>query len=367
MKKVFFSLIISLLFMVNSVCAVTKLPDGAVKGLPQNLLVLDEAGNSPQDGELYIYIEDMMPREVYTKDITLMNARDDAVYSIYMTAENNYTSGEVDLLTETTCKLWLDDELIYEGRVDGVGTPNMHTNGIDLGGTFDKGETRKLHAEFCWNITDETEDMINTYSSKDKDYYGEVSFKWIFYASISTGTPRNDGSGGGSSNRTDTSTDKPTSSEETDDDGVGTVEIPNTPENGDADESSGKNGGGSGGSKGERDNPDDNTSGDMDKYHNDRDGDGIPDDDEDITDEDGNPDDSVPIDEITDGKKGGGIIDKIVNKLPFVPKDVKTGYHSELVMYTKISLAAFGLAGLILIVLAYKGRKLKKLKNKNYE
>jgi hypothetical protein len=367
MKKVFFSLIISLLFMVNSVCAAIKLPDGAVKGLPQNLLVLDEAGNSPQDGELYIYIEDMMPREVYTKDITLMNARDDAVYSIYMTAENNYTSGEVDLLAETTCKLWLDDELIYEGRVDGVGTPNMHTNGIDLGGKFDKGETRKLHAEFCWNITDATEDMINTYSSEDKDYYGEVSFKWIFYALISTGSPRNDGSGGGSSDKKDTVSDDTKDTEKSDDGGIGTVEIPNTPSDDGTNESGGKKGSGSGGSKGESDNPLDNTHGDMDKYHNDRDGDGIPDDEEDGDHniEDNNPDDSVPH-EITDGEKGG-IIDKIVNKLPFVPKDVKTGYHSELVMYTKISLAAFGLAGLILIVLAYKGRKLKKLKNKNYE
>jgi hypothetical protein len=366
MKKVFFSLIISLLFMVNCVCAETKLPDGAVKGLPQNLLVLDEAGNSPQDGELYIYIEDMMPREVYTKDITLMNARDDAIYSIYMTAENNYTSGEVDLLTETTCRLWLDDELIYEGRVDGVGTPNMHTNGIDLGGKFDTGETRKLHAEFCWNITDATEDMINKYSSEDKDYYGEVSFKWIFYALISDGTPRNDGSGGGGSNKKDTTTEEPKDNGEdnpkTDDDGIGTIEIEDTPVGGDDSKT------GDGGSKGEDDNPIDNTHKDMDKYHNDRDGDGIPDDEEDgdYRDENGNPDDSVPNDEITDGEKGG-IIDKIVNKLPFVPKDVKTGYHSELVLYTKISLAAFGLAGLILIVLAYKGRKLKKLKNKNYE
>jgi hypothetical protein len=299
-----------------------------------------------------------------------MNARDDAIYSIYMTAEENYTSGEVNLLKETTCKLWLDDELIYEGRVDGVGKPNMHTNGIDLGGKFDKGETRKLHAEFCWNITDETEDMINTYSSKDKDYYGEVSFKWIFYASVSIGGGERNkgGSGGGSSDKTEKTTE-----ESSTDDGIGTVVIPNTPDDDNDgtdesdDKSGGKKGNGSGGSLGEDDNPDDSTSGDSDKYHRDRDGDDIPDDGEDITDEDGNPEDSVPSDKTPGNKKGDGLIDRVVNKLPFVPKDVKTGYHSELVMYTKISLAAFGLAGLILIVLAYKGRKLKKLKNKNYE
>jgi hypothetical protein len=51
-----------------------------------------------------------------------------------------------------------------------------------------------------------------------------------------------------------------------------------------------------------------------------------------------------------------------VNKLPFIPDDVKTGYHSQIVFYTKVAAGAFGLAVVLCALLAVKLAKLKKLK-----
>jgi hypothetical protein len=166
MKKIVCTILTILLLAMPVYGDVHQLPNGSVQGLPQNLIVMDEDGNSPKDGQLYIYIPNMLPQEVYTKDVTIMNARDDAVYSIYMTATPNYNGGDIDLLNETQCKLYLDDKLIYQGLVNGDGTPNMQTEGIDLGGVYQSGESRKLHAEFVWDISDETQKFVDEYNDE---------------------------------------------------------------------------------------------------------------------------------------------------------------------------------------------------------
>ncbi len=301
-----------------------KLPDGSVQGLPQNLIVMDENGHSPENGELYIYIDNMLPGELYTKDVTLMNARDDAVYSIFMTAEPNYDEGDIDLLNETECKLYLDDKLIYQGLVNGDGMPNMQQEGLDLGGVYKSGETRNLHAEFKWNITDETQKFIDEYSSEDKDFYGIVSFNWTFYAQIDIQgtniTGGGGGGGGGGSSTSGGSSDKaqippyiPT--------------VPTEPHN--------------------PQNPIDPINPDV--PHSPEPTSENMSEDTDSTDEN--------ISTIINH-----LIETIVDKTPFIPEDVKTGYHSEVVMYTKIAVAAFGAAVIILIIILFKVRKLKSLK-----
>jgi hypothetical protein len=330
----FICTIFAIMLLSTCVCAETKLPDGSVQGLPQNIIVMDENGYSPEEnGELYIYIPNMLPGEVYTKDVTISNMRDDAVYSIFMKATPNYNGGEVDLLNETECKLYLDDKLIYQGLVNGDGTPNMQDDGIDLGGIYQSGESRKLHAEFVWNITDETQDFVDKYNDELKDYHGIVSFHWIFYGEVSGGSTTTTsrttggGGGGGSHKRTTTSTeiiDTP-NDDTTPDDGRGTIVIPNYPTNPDSN------------------NPD-NSEGTSEFS------------------ESASGDTSDIENDIRDKTTVDKIVDKIIDKTPFIPDDVKTGYRSELEMYTKIAVAAFVVAVAIAIAIAFKVRKLRRLK-----
>ena len=302
------------------------LPDGAVKGLPRNLIVMDENGNSPNDGELYIEIENMIPHEVYTKDITVMNARDDAQYSIYLMATPNYDDGDIDLLGETRCRLWLDDILIYDGLVNGHGTPDISSSGVDLGGVYKSGESRNLHAEFVWNATGNEE------NDTDNSYYGVVSFHWIFYAQISK-TSDNRGGGGGGGYR-DPNKD-PSGETET----QKTIEV-NT-------------------EKGTSDTPK-NIENDNKDHNSDNKINEVPDKEGKDTPED-NPEDSS--DENENKSIPDKIADKIVKKLPFIPEDVKTGYYSQLLFYVKLVGAAFGAALILIVAIIHKMIKLKRLKS----
>lgn len=298
------------------------LPDGSVKGLPRNLIVMDENGNSPNDGELYIEIENMIPHEVYTKDITVMNARDDAQYSIYLMAAPNYDDGDIDLLGETRCRLWLNDSLIYDGLVNGHGTPDISSSGVDLGGVYKSGESRNLHAEFVWNATGNEE------NDTDNSYYGVVSFHWIFYAQISKPS-NNRGGGGGYRNPPKDPSDEIEKTIEVNTK-EGKSDIPENIEN-------------------------DNTEHDSDNKINempDKEGKDTPDDNTGYS-SDENENKSIPY----------KIADKIVNKLPFIPEDVKTGYYSQLLFYIKLAAAAFGAALILLVVIIHKMIKLKRLKS----
>ena len=321
----------AMIFMTVSVFAEIKMPEGFVKGLPEDLISMDENGYSPdpENGEIYVYIPDMVPGELYTKDISLMNLREDGEYRIYMTATPNYTKGNVDMLNETQCRLYLDNRLIYQGLVNGDGIPDMQQNGLDLGGLYKSGISRKLHAEFIWNWSGKT-----TYDLEEKNsYYGEVSFYWTFYAQVSeSGNPSNSGGSGGvagvtkpdkepeTEKYTNAITDNIEMQTETEDITID-VNIP-------SDYSE------------HRDN-------DSDSH-----GDSV------------SPEDNEKIENYEPGIIDKAV-DKIVDKIPLIPEDVKTGYHSEIVFYTKIAITALGIAFLIVLLIIHKMIKLINIKRNN--
>ncbi len=322
-----------------------RLPDGSVRGLPQNLIVMDEDGNSVSaSGDYYVHIEDMQPRVLYTKDITVMNLRNDAVYRVYMSAAPDHTEGEIDLEGEVEVKLYLENELIYEGDVNGDGTPNMQLNPIDLGGIYNSDEQRKLHAEFIWNITDETEALILGKTDRDKPAFGAVDFRWIFTAQVNEngGEKHNEGEKEKQKNDSD------------------------------------KNGGGNGGIRGkitqkgefiptdttEPSKPDTSEQSTSEtettqaestvEVASDVEGDegSI-----DETDTSKDSDDEIKEEE-TD------VFEKIAEDIPFIPEDVKTGYHSKIVLYLKLLTGCGIVAILLTIGIIYKNIKLKNRNNK---
>ncbi len=300
-----------------------EFPEGSVQGLPQNLIVMDENGHSPDDGELYIYIENMIPYEVYKKNITIMNARDDAVYAVYMAAEPNYNKGDIDLLGETLCRLYLDGSLIYEGLVNGDGEPNMRETPLDLGGVYNSGESRRLYAEFVWQPD------FNEESDTDNAYHGEVSFNWIFSASVTeptTGSPSKTTSGGGgggggkihkSEGNTNTASESETS-----------LSVNPNPSSPDISEPE------------EPDEPDE---------------------------PEGPEEPDEPLTEAFTEETTEGVIERLVGKIPIIPEDVKTGYKDELVLFVKGAVCAFGLAAVLLALIIHKSLKLKRHKSKGEE
>ncbi len=174
------------------------LPDGSVEGLPSKLTVMDEQGRSVNEqGEYFFVVEDMHYGTTYTKNIQIMNLREDATYHIYFYVEPLYKDGEIDLEEGCTCVFSLDDEQIYSGTVTGDGTRQLtRENPVDLG-LYEPGDSHKLRAEITWNELSNSLHVDNgdRLVSKDGEAVlvgpngeghaeGEIEFKWIFYAHV---------------------------------------------------------------------------------------------------------------------------------------------------------------------------------------
>lgn len=115
------------------------LENGAVKGLPEDLTIVDSDGRHvDENGEYFFLIEDMKPGIDYKKDIQLMNLRQDKSYHIYLKVEGVSNEGNIDLLF------------------------------VDNG-------SRTVDAEG---------EHITTEKSGDGTAYGETKFRWIFYAAV---------------------------------------------------------------------------------------------------------------------------------------------------------------------------------------
>ncbi len=153
-----------------------NLPEGSVKGIPEGLYVMDENGNSvPQNGEYYIDISDMQAGETYTKVLSIQNLID-TPYTLTMSAAPISSEGNLNLEKYTNIKIYLDGELIYNGKVTGEGNVNMQDSPLILGEVV-PGQSKELKAEIVWNGGGLKE-------IEGQEYLGKVDFKWIFEAFI---------------------------------------------------------------------------------------------------------------------------------------------------------------------------------------
>lgn len=195
--SVFLSFLL-LFYGMISVFADTLLPEGTVAGLPEKLTVTDSDGNavSSNTGEYFFCVEDMTPGEVYSKNLSILNLREDKAYHIYFYAQPLDREGEIDLEEECTASFFLNGEQIYEGKVTGEGNPDMREEPIDLG-LYEPGQTGSLTCSIVWNgtdagtfvdygqkVTDKNGTEVIREGSGDDTVYGEVTFRWIFYAVV---------------------------------------------------------------------------------------------------------------------------------------------------------------------------------------
>lgn len=195
----------AVLLFCNSLTAFAEvsLPKGTTAGLPEKLTVLDSDGNAVNgSGEYFFYVEDMQPYETYSKDIQIMNLREDKAYHIYFYAEPISKQGEIDLENDCTAVFTLDGSRVFEGKVTGEaadGSIDLADEPIDLG-LYEPGKSRNLNCKVTWNgegagdfidyghkIVSKDGTEIVREESGDHYIYGEVTFRWIFYAVVDEG------------------------------------------------------------------------------------------------------------------------------------------------------------------------------------
>lgn len=202
MKKFIYSLLTILscavLCLSNGLLtfAEVQLPDGAVKGLPEKLTIMDSSGNSVNSatGEYFFQVKNMIPNQTYSKDIQIINLREDKAYHIYFYAEPLSKSGDIDLENECTAVISLGENQVYKGKVTGDGNIDLTETPIDLG-LYIPGDSRVLNCKITWDgssvnesidygerLVDKDGTTIIREGSEDGYIYGEVTFKWIFYA-----------------------------------------------------------------------------------------------------------------------------------------------------------------------------------------
>ena len=207
MKKLNKTIAIVLCSLLLGLCsfgtafAETSLPDGAVKGLPERLAALDDEGNAvnSETGEYFFHVENMEFGETYTKNIQLINLREDKNYHIFFYVEPLYKEGEIDLEEGCECRFYLDGEEFYKGTVTGNGNIDLTQEHFDCG-SYAPGETHTLRAEVVWNNFEPMKSVDNGWRMVDQDGVhimidpegrvhteGEIDFKWIFYSYIDEG------------------------------------------------------------------------------------------------------------------------------------------------------------------------------------
>lgn len=181
MKKlitIMLSLAISMSASISAFAADTQnLDNGSVKGLPEGIYIMDSDGNkASEDGSYYVDIRDMKPNVVYTKTISLQNLID-TPYTLTMSASAISKGGNLDLENNTNVKLFLDNELVYDGKVTGEGKTNMTVASPLNLGKLSSGQSKELRAEFLW-------DGGGLDKITGNEYKGEVDFKWTFEAAL---------------------------------------------------------------------------------------------------------------------------------------------------------------------------------------
>lgn len=186
-----------ILFGTTTTAYAAKLKAGSVKGLPEKLVVLDDNGNSvSENGEYFFVVEGMKENEVYSKNIQIMNLREDASYDIYFYAQPIGSSGEIDLENECICDIYLDDVLVYTGKVTGEGKPDIRNNPLHLG-SYDSGDNCVMKVDIKWQsaehgglvdngarLYDSSGMTVLRGASGKNEIYGETVFKWIFTAEV---------------------------------------------------------------------------------------------------------------------------------------------------------------------------------------
>lgn len=143
MKKIIVCLgVLAGLFFVNE--------EGfAIRNLPPGFLIGDSDGIAvDSDGSYYVHEEELMPGEIFTKEITLMNTEEgDRPYFLSIDVAPSEQEGAINFYEAITVVMQLDGEVVYEGDLIGNGSPDIQNDRLELG-KYAYGDKKELVVTF---------------------------------------------------------------------------------------------------------------------------------------------------------------------------------------------------------------------------
>lgn len=143
----------------------------AAKSLPPGMVIGDSDGMyATSEGDYYIDLVDILPGEVYEKEITIRSLDLEEPFSLGLLVEKIDSTGSVAWEEHITMTLTLDGEEIYQGPLLGDDSHDWTKTPLELG-VCTYGTDKLLTAVFTANSSLTNEDL------REKS---TLNFNWIF-------------------------------------------------------------------------------------------------------------------------------------------------------------------------------------------
>ncbi len=149
-------------------------------GASENILrFVDEDNNLYYDSEIFdddIFMNrlNLISGETNNDVLLIENKTDDTFNLYFRIIDNGYSEEDKELISNTTMKIFVDNEIIYDGYIDG----KHYDDGINLNNSVSVGE-----------FTPDSSKEIRVVTEVDSDYVGveanaTIQVDWEFYAEI---------------------------------------------------------------------------------------------------------------------------------------------------------------------------------------
>lgn len=143
----------------------------AAKALPPGMVIGDSEGMyATSDGEYYVDLVDILPGEVYEKEITIRSLDLEEPFSLGLMVEELETTGLVNWKDHITMTLNLDGEELYQGPLLGDASRDWTKTPLELG-VCTYGTDQILKATF---------EIDSALTNKDFQAKSTLTFAWTF-------------------------------------------------------------------------------------------------------------------------------------------------------------------------------------------
>ncbi|WP_242704220.1 LPXTG cell wall anchor domain-containing protein [Candidatus Enterococcus ferrettii] len=143
----------------------------AAKALPPGMVIGDSDGMyATSEGEYYIDLVDILPGDVFEKEITIRSLDLEEPFSLGMLVEEIDSTGSVDWKNHITMTLVLDGKEIYQGPLLGDASRDWSKTPLELG-VCTYGTDKIMHATFT---------IDSSLTNEDLNAQSTLNFIWNF-------------------------------------------------------------------------------------------------------------------------------------------------------------------------------------------
>ncbi|MBP1040136.1 cell wall protein [Vagococcus sp. BWB3-3] len=141
--------------------------------LPPGLVIADDSGLTvSKEGEYFIDMPNVLPGDVYTKEITIRSMDEKDPFDIGLRVKKISSNGDIDFNQQVTVKLELEGKEIYQGPLLGNGSFDWTKTSLALG-TYRFGTDRVLKATFK---------VAKDLKADSYEKESELKYEWQFIA-----------------------------------------------------------------------------------------------------------------------------------------------------------------------------------------